>query len=355
MASTANYINHVAIVADASTSMRHLSNSVVKVTDKTVAFLADRSKHYDQETRATFYTFSSQGCEKCVYYDKDVLRMPSVRGEYRPDGMTALIDATLLAIDDLKLTAQKYGDHSFLIYAFSDGIENASRRNPAQLTAAINGLPENWTLAAFAPDQQAVFALKQCGFPGDNVSVWDTSSSVGVENMGAVINTATENFMEGRKSGIRGYNSATISRGGSGLFKMRDFKAADVAGAAVPMTSGSYFFLDVLGGPDDRCRIDEFVAGETKKPYVLGRSYYQFMKPETIQPQKALAVEVMKLVRGKETREVYSGPQARAVLGLPADHSVRVRPDQQAGCTIFVQSTSHNRNLVGGTRLLVMR
>lgn len=347
MAGTANYINHVAIVADASSSMSSLRDSVVKVTDNTVAFLADRSKHYDQETRATFYTFSSKGCEKCVYYDKDVLRMPSVRGEYRPDGMTALIDATMLAIEDLKLTAQKYGDHSFLIYVISDGLENASRRNPAQLTAAINGLPENWTLAAFAPHQQAVFSLKQCGFPKDNVSIWDTSSAVGVEDMGAVINTATENFMEGRKSGIRGYNSATISRGGSGLFKLRDFKAADVRGAAVPMTSGSCFFLDVPGRPDDRIRIDEFVTRETKKPYVLGRSYYQFMKPETIQPQKAIAVEL--------NGEVYSGPQARAVLGLPADHSVRVRPDHVLGCTIFVQSTSHNRNLVGGTRLLVMR
>ena len=343
MASTANYINHVAIVADASSSMGSLRDSVVKVTDNTVAFLADRSKHYDQETRATFYTFSDRGCEKCVYYDKDVLRMPSIQGEYRPNGMTALIDATLLAIDDLKLTAQKYGDHSFLIYVISDGYENASRSNPSDLAQVIGALPENWTLAAFAPDQQAVFSLKQCGFPAENVSVWDTSSTVGVEKMGAVINQVTENYMEGRKSGIRGYSSATISRGGSGLFKMRDFRAADVQGAAVPMTSGSYFTLDVKADE----RIDEFVARETGKAYVLGRAYYQFMKTETIQPQKAIAVEL--------NGEVYSGPQARAVLGLPADHSVRVRPDQKAGCTIFVQSTSHNRKLIAGTRLLVMR
>jgi hypothetical protein len=343
---TANYINHIAIVADASSSMGHLKDSVVKVTDNTVAHLADRSKVHDQETRVTFYTFSSQGREDCVYYDKDVLRMPSVEGKYRPSGMTALVDATLLAIEDLKLTAQKYGEHAFLIYVISDGYENHSRKSPRHLAEAIDALPDNWTLAAFAPDQQAVFALKQSGFPKDNVSVWDIHSVAGIEDVGSVMRTATETFMEGRKLGIRGYNSKTEQtavRGNRGLFQMRDFKPADVAGAAVPMTKGSYFTLDV---PQDE-RIDEFVARNTGKPYILGRSYYQFMKTETIQPQKTIAVEL--------NGQVYSGPAARAVLGLPTDHSVRVRPDQKPGCTIFVQSTSYNRKLIGGTRVLVLR
>ena len=339
---TANYINHIAIVADASSSMGHLADSVVKVTDNTVAHLADRSRVHDQETRVTFYTFSSQGREDCVYYDKDVLRMPSVEGKYRPSGMTALVDATLLAIEDLKLTAQKYGQHAFLIYVISDGYENHSRKSPMQLANAIDALPDNWTLAAFAPDQQAVFALKQSGFPKDNVSVWDTHSVAGIEDVGSVMRTATENFMEGRKSGIHGYNTRSAATRG-GLFQMRDFKASDVAGAATPLTRGSFFFLNV---PFTE-RIDTFIARETGKPYILGRTYYQFMKTETIQPQKGIAVEM--------GDDVYTGPAARAVLGLPTDHSVRVRPDHKAGCTIFVQSTSYNRNLITGTRALVLR
>jgi hypothetical protein len=351
MLDTANYINHIAIVADSSTSMKDLASSVVKVTDNTIAHLADRSRVHDQETRITFYTFSSRGREKCLFYDKDVLRMPSIQGLYRPSGMTALMDATHLAIGDLKQTAQLYGEHAFLIYVVSDGYENDSKKkDPLLLARVIDDLPDNWTLAAFAPDAQAVFALKQCGFPKDNVSVWDTTSVAGVEDVGATMRAATETFMEGRKLGIRGYNTKTaqtVTRGGRGLFQMRDFKAADVAGAATPMTRGSYFFLDVLGSPADRFRIDEFVAAATGKPYQLGRSYYQFMKPENIQPQKAIAVEL--------GGDVYTGPAARSVLGLPSDHSVRVRPDEKPGCTIFVQSTSYNRNLVGGTRVLVLR
>ena len=342
-ATQANYINHIAFAADASSSMGHLADSVVKVADNTVAHLADRSRVHDQETRATFYTFSSQGREECLFYDKDVLRMPSISGLYRPSGMTALIDATLLAISDLKQTAQLYGEHAFLIYVISDGYENNSRRSSYDLSRTIAELPDNWTLAAFAPDQQAVFALKQAGFPKDNVSVWDTMSVAGIEDVGATMRAATENFMEGRKVGIRGYNAKTATRGGSGLFQMRDFKASDVAGAATPLTRGSFFFLNV---PFTE-RIDTFIARETGKPYILGRTYYQFMKTETIQPQKGIAVEM--------GDDVYTGPAARAVLGLPTDHSVRVRPDHKAGCTIFVQSTSYNRNLITGTRALVLR
>lgn len=343
MTDTANYINHIAIVMDASSSMNHLADSVVKVADNTIAHLADRSRVHDQETRATFYTFSTQGREKCLFYDKDVLRMPSIKGLYRPSGMTALIDATLKSIEDLKRTAQLYGEHAFLIYVLSDGYENNSLRTSRELKQEIDNLPDNWTLAPFAPDQQAVFALKQCGFPKDNISVWDTHSVAGIEDVGATMRAATENFMEGRTRGVHGYNARTATRSGGGLFKLHNFSASDVQNVATPLTQGSYYFLDVKF----KSRIDEYVELETGKPYILGRSYYQFMKTENIQPQKNIAVEV--------NGQVYEGPGARAVLGLPTDHSVRVIPGAKPGCTIFVQSTSYNRNLIPGTRLLVRR
>ena len=48
-----NYINHIALVLDASGSMSHLSSAVVQVADNQVQYLAARSKELDQETRAT--------------------------------------------------------------------------------------------------------------------------------------------------------------------------------------------------------------------------------------------------------------------------------------------------------------
>lgn len=111
--------------------MEPLASAVVKVADNQVAHLANRSKELNQETRATVYTFSDAA--ECVYYDKDVLRMPSLKGSYRIGGNTALIDATIQAIDDLSQTPQLYGDHAFLVYVLTDGEENRSSKKATDL------------------------------------------------------------------------------------------------------------------------------------------------------------------------------------------------------------------------------
>jgi hypothetical protein len=334
----ANYINHIAIVADESWSMEDHARALVQVTDNQTAHLARRSQELNQETRVTFYTFASLGDERCLFYDKDVLRLPSIKGLYQPRGRTALIDCTRLAIADLQKTAQLYGQHAFLIYVLSDGIENDSRARPAQLAADIAGMPGNWTLAAFAPDQSAVWELKGCGFPADNISVWNTTSARGLEDVGRVMRDTSDMFMEGRQRGVHGYNS----KSGKGLFKLRDFSATEVTSQLPPLTRGSYVFYPVTADE----RIDKFVARVTGRPYQYGMSYYQFAKTELIQGQKEIAVEV--------GDDVYAGRAARDILGLP-DHHVRVKPDHKDGCVIFIQSTSYTRKLIAGTRLLQIR
>src|SRR5947208_332295 len=134
-----NIINHVFLVLDASGSMKPWSREVIKVADNQVAYLAQRSKELDQETRITIFQFSS-GPAECLVYDKDVLRMPSISKLYTPTRyLTALIDATLLALDDLSLTPQRYGDHSFLGYILTDGRENDSANLPARLASRLTG------------------------------------------------------------------------------------------------------------------------------------------------------------------------------------------------------------------------
>lgn len=335
----ANYINHIAIVADESWSMDDHAEALVQVTDNQTAYLAQRSRELDQETRVTFYTFASRGQQRCLFYDKDVLRLPSIRGLYSPRGRTALIECTRLAISDLRQTAQLYGEHAFLIYVLSDGRENEGGR-PAALAADIAGIPVNWTIAAFAPDQIAVHELKGCGFPADNISVWNTASSTGIEDVGRVMRETSGMFMEGRVRGVHGYNSKS---GHGGLFQLRDFSAAEVTATLGALARGSYRFYDVHADEP----INRFVTRVTGRTYhpLDGIAYYQFMKTETVQPQKEIAVEV--------GGNVYTGQAARDVLGLPG-HQVRVRPDHKPGCTVYVQSTSPNRKLIAGTRLLVL-
>jgi len=77
-----------------------------------------------------------------------------------------------------------------------------------------------------------------------------------------------------------------------------------------------------------------------------GRGFYQLTKTETIQEYKEV------VLRENITGDLYSGEKARELLGLPRTGSTRTRPVVPAGYTAFVQSTSVNRKLIGGTEFL---
>src|SRR6185503_116728 len=197
-----NYINHIALVIDASSSMAHLANEVVRVADAQIAYLAKRSKELDQETRVSVYTFSDY--VECVVYDKDVLRLPSIAEHYYSSGMTALIDAVIKSQEDLSKTPELYGDHAFLTYVLTDGEENRSRSRPDDLLRRLTSMPDHWTVAVLVPNQTGKHEAKKFGFPADNIAVWDATNISGVTEVGETIRKSTDNFMVSRASGIRG-------------------------------------------------------------------------------------------------------------------------------------------------------
>ncbi|MFJ1747934.1 VWA domain-containing protein [Streptomyces sp. NPDC088116] len=345
MSGNQNYINHVALVLDASSSMSHLNRKVVEVADQQIAYLARRSRELDQETRVTVYVFADKA--ECVIYDKDVLRMPSLKQLYRVGGMTALLAAALKSQRELAQTAQLYGDHSFLTFVLTDGQENASHRcpdaptrDPRELVQAVAKMIEtqkdNWTLAVLVPDQMGKHEAMRCGFPKENIAIWDATSTQGLEEAGQVIRQATEKFMVGRAQGIRG--SRTVFSAGAEAVNKDTVKAAGLT----PANSSEYQLIPVARDAAIRDWVIE--CGHT---YRTGGAFYQLSKSEKIQAKKQIAV------LEKKTDRVYTGPEARALLGLP-DVEVRVTPDHNDDFTIFVQSTSVNRKLIAHTRLLLM-
>jgi hypothetical protein len=329
-----NYINHINLVIDASSSMSRYMREVVKVADGQISHLARRSQELDQETRVSIYTFSSN--VQCLVYDKDVLRLPSIAKLYDPYGRTALIDATIKSLDDLAHTPELYGDHAFLTFVLTDGEENASRNSDRALRSRLAGLPSHWTVACLVPNMMGKHEAQSFGFPPDNIAIWDADSRQGVEEVGEVIRKATENFMTGRSRGVRGTTSL-FSTGSDAV------NAATVRSSLTPLDPKAFDIIPVHR--DDYIR--PFVEGRGMH-YSIGKGYYQLMKPETIQSGKEIAI------REKSTGRVYTGPQARQLLGLP-DMDVKVKPDFNAEYEIYVQSTSVNRRLIKNTNLLVMR
>jgi hypothetical protein len=332
-----NYINHVVFELDGSTSMSYHAQELIRVVDAQIAHLARRSKELDQETRVTVYVFSDAHNLRCVIYDKDVLRMPSIRDHYRASGMTALIDATLLSLDDLGMTPEKYGDHAFLIYVLTDGQENRSRNDPSVLARRLKALPEHWTVAALVPDQLCVHEAKKFGFPANNIAIWNTNSRQGVEEVGSVVREATDRFMDNRSRGVRG--SRDVFSTGSEAVNADTISAA----ALRPLPPHFFDLVDVTR----ECPIREFVERDLGRVYITGMGYYELTKTENIQPQKSIAVV------HKATGQVFTGSQVRDLIGLPLMH-VRVKPSFNPEYSIFVQSTSVNRKLIPGTKFLVL-
>lgn len=331
---SANYINHIALVLDASGSMARIANDVIKVADNQIAYLAQRSKELDQETRVTVYAFSYRNQIKCLIYDKDVLRLPSIRNMYTADGQTALIDATLKALDDLSKTPELYGEHAFLTYVMTDGAENDSSQRSDVLQRRLETLKDNWTVAAFVPNQLGVMEAKKFGFPKDNIAVWDATSAAGVTEAGERIRQTTESFMQARATGVRGSRN---------LFNLNVANLSSAVKALTKLTPGQFRMLAVKHDEP----IADFVEQHTRRAYKLGEAYYQLTKPVKVQAQKVIAIY------DKKAHTVYTGPDARHVLGLP-DHEVKVSPDAHPNYDIFIQSTSTNRKLFGGTSLLLL-
>jgi hypothetical protein len=329
-----NYINHVVLVLDGSFSITPHRKALIQVADGQIEYLARRSQELDQETRVSVYRFSDD--VECLVYDKDVLRLPSIRTLFTVGGNTALIDATLKGLDDLEQTATLYGDHAFLQFVLTDGEENRSRHRPAALRDRLGRLPENWTVGVLVPDQRGVHEAKQFGFPAQNISVWDTTSTAGVREVGETIKEATEGFLRGRSQGVRGTRSL-FSTGVDAV------NTATVRGHLEPMRPRDYEIFPVQFDVP----IKPYVESRGMAPYVPGKAFYQLTKREEIQPGKQI------IIREKATGKFYTGPEARQILGLPDQH-VKATPTPNPDYDIFVQSTSLNRKLVAGTDVLVL-
>jgi hypothetical protein len=337
-----NLIDHVIIVLDESSSMNDHRSKLVAQTDALVKHLAGRSQELDRETRVSIWVFSYSHQVRCLVWDKDVLRLPSIAEFYRPNGLTALIDGTMDAISAHLLIPTAYGEHAFLMYVLTDGMENDSQKyGPPDLRDKLAKLPDTWTVAALVPDRRGVEYAKQVGFKAGNVETWDASSAAGVDAVSARIRDTTDRWQTGRAQGVR--STTTLFSTGADAVNEKTVRQAGL----VALTPGSYALEEVT----DRIEIREFVEKVVKMRYVVGRGFYELSKPEDIQPSKEIAIV------SKDDGKVYFGEshRVRAMLGLPTGEQVRVRPNFNPKYTVFVQSTSLNRKVIPGTKFLYLR
>lgn len=113
-----------------------------------------------------------------------------------------------------------------------------------------------------------------------------------------------------------------------------------VAGAAL---AGRFQVLRVDADQD----IASFVR-DNGLSFQIGRGFYQFTKRVLVQDHKEV------ILVDKTTGDVFCGDQARRMAGIPVGITEKVKPDSDEleNFECFIQSTSANRKLLGGTKFL---
>ena len=126
---------------------------------------------------------------------------------------------------------------------------------------------------------------------------------------------------------------------------------ATMKGHASPTETGP---IELRAVPAERFQVLEVEEPEFIKAFIqrsgltfrTGKGFCEFKRTETIQPGKEIILQ--KLATG----EFFTGLQARVMLGLPLEETVRIRPTLLDGYRVFIQNKSHNRKLRG--KMLVL-
>jgi hypothetical protein len=107
---------------------------------------------------------------------------------------------------------------------------------------------------------------------------------------------------------------------------------------------GRFQVLEVLFD----CSIQDFV-NENGLAFSPGRGFYEFTKSVEVQPYKEV------IVQDKLSGDIFQGNEARRLAGIPVGGgNVQCYPSREfkTRYRAFIQSTSYNRKLLGGTKFL---
>lgn len=330
--------NRVAIVLDRSGSMQVVRASAIRAFNDVLAELRRSARSTGQETTLTLVSFASSVVTDRSGEPIDLTPDLSM-DSYRPIGNTALYDAVGHAIERLSaMPGSDDLDTSMLVIVVTDGEENYSMKHSvftlSELLRKVNAT-DRWTVAWQVPRGYKQKLVKLLDLPEGNVTEWEIS------DRGA---------MQSAAQNVASINSFYVSRS-VGMRSSKDFYTTDLSNLTKGQVTRT---LDNIA-PQVRVLTVEkeqelrpFVEGKTKQSLLRGAAFYQLTKPEKeVQDYKKLL-----LVEKGNPSKVYAGDDARSLLGLPTKGTVKVVPGNHAGWDVFVQSTSTNRKLVRGTKVV---
>lgn len=332
--------NYVAIVLDRSGSMDTIRQETIDAYNAQIQKIKESS--VDQDTSISLFMFANT--VNVVYFNASLnAALPLSRSNYVPNGGTALFDGFATAVKMLKTVPDAKNENvSFLVITITDGEENQSQEygeyngGPRKIVEMIreNQITDRWTHAFLMPPGAGKKFSARFSVPSDNVREW-VATRQGMKEAAVVTSAGIGNYFLARSAGQKSV---------AAFFHTTDLSKVKREDIRSKLQDISHYFK-IYEVPTE-ARIDEFISGKSKRAYVVGSGYYQLMKKETIQPHKKV------LIMEKSQPQIWGGPEARELIGLPSDADAKVTPGNHSNYDIFVQSKAPNRKLPRGTRVI---
>lgn len=331
-----------ALCVDSSGSMGSIRReTTVGAVNAMIQSIRDACKQNNQLAKVMLMKFGTgPGDIETVFGLTDIDRVQNMKLEqYKPDGGTPLFECMGRAIAAMQATREfNDPDVSFFVHAITDGQENQSRHpfsvTQVNKTIADMQATDRWTFAVQVPKNYVDGFIRQFNVPAGNVQGWEISDR-GIEQASFSTSKGVSSYMQSRSIGVRSVKNVYTT-------DMSNVKVEDLKSKLLDV-SNAVKFMKV----EKEATIKEFAEEKTKVPYVTGSVYYCLTKKETVQPYKFPEF----LIRVKNTKTVYGGPEACKLVGIdPTQTSnITVIPGNHSNYDIYVPSTSVNRKLVRGT------
>jgi hypothetical protein len=338
---------YIGIIRDHSGSMSSLANTAKTDYNNLIAEIKKNAIDNSLDTiisvmecgvRSSGYSGRSEN--KLVVKNSSILGVKPIETYIANGGSTPLYDAVGKLISTLmEVPDAADPDVSFLLMVLTDGQENSSNEYTAHsLRQTITKLQnsDKWSFTFRVPPGNR-YSITHLGVHSNNIYEWETSNK-GLEQATVATASAITAYYSDRVSGATSTRSFYST-------DMTDVSAQKVKSALQDVTDEVKLFQVPFS--EDGSQIRDFIEQKINGNMKKGASFYQLTKKEDeVQEYKQI------LIRDKKSKKIYAGVHARQLLGLPFIGTVKIVPGNHGNYDIFIQSTSVNRKLVGGTSVL---
>lgn len=330
------------LARDHSGSMANIARHAARDYNENIASIREEAEAHNIDTVVSVVELGYGDTDKVrtVIANSSVTALkPIAESSYSARGRgTPLFDAVGELVEQLQAVPDADDPTvSFVVFTTTDGGENASvKYSGATIARLIKKLQmtDRWTFVFRVP-QGYKHQLTQYGIPEGNIQEWEQSER-GLQASTVATKSAFRGFYAAKAAGVNATDKFYADLSTVTLKEVKQ-NLVDIS---------SQVDVYEVDAANDGVQIRDFV-NDQGITFTKGCAFYELKKTETVQGYKQIAI------RDKTTGAVYSGFNARDLLGLPHTGDVKLAPGNHANYEIYVQSTSVNRKLTKGMGLMI--